>query len=196
MTEYRDMMDCGTAIDCSNTIDYRELSACEIDRRLFSGFIRHQEVVKCRRKSGGGWVIVDDPFTDDWSETDYEKLIFHLKENSARGGLVFGAFSGGVLKGFISVSPVLFGGDKKYMDLSEIHVSEDLRRAGIGKVLFEKAKDWAKGHGAGYLYISSHSAVESQAFGMLPLGWTVLNKLNSTLRFSTAGLFLCCRSII
>ena len=32
--------------------------------------------------------------------------------------------------------------------------------------------------------------------GVLPLEWTVLNKLNSALRFSTAGLFLCCCSII
>lgn len=150
--------------DRENMIEYRKIKISEIDRRLFSGFIRHQKVVKCRRKSGSRWIITDDPFTDDWSESDYEKLIFSLKKNSALGGLVFGAFSSGVLKGFISVRPELFGGDRKYIDLSEIHVSEDLRRAGIGKVLFEMAKDWAKQKGADYLYISAHSAVESQAF--------------------------------
>ena len=140
----RDMMK-----DRENTIEYREIKIREIGRLLFSGFIRHQKVVKCRRKSGGRWIIVDDPFTDDWSESDYEKLILSLKENSARGGLVFGAFADDVLKGFISVNPGIFGGDRKYIDLSEIHVSEDLRRTGIGKVLF---------------YISAHSSVESQAF--------------------------------
>lgn len=150
--------------DRENTIEYREIKIREIGRLLFSGFIRHQKVVKCRRKSGGRWIIVDDPFTDDWSESDYEKLILSLKENSARGGLVFGAFADDVLKGFISVNPGIFGGDRKYIDLSEIHVSEDLRRTGIGKVLFERAKDWAKQNGADYLYISAHSSVESQAF--------------------------------
>ena len=50
------------------------------------------------------------------------------------------------------------------MDLSSLHVSEDMRRHGIGKCLFEAARDWARGQGAGKLYISSHSAIESQRF--------------------------------
>ncbi|MDE7277538.1 MAG: GNAT family N-acetyltransferase, partial [Lachnospiraceae bacterium] len=50
------------------------------------------------------------------------------------------------------------------MDLSSIHVSEDMRGTGIGKTLFQTAKKWAKEKGAGKLYISAHSAVESQAF--------------------------------
>lgn len=35
---------------------------------------------------------------------------------------------------------------------------------GIGKTLFNAAKEWAKENGALKLYISAHSAVESQAF--------------------------------
>ena len=50
------------------------------------------------------------------------------------------------------------------MDLSSIHVSEDMRRSGIGHRLFSAAADWAKGHGAQKLYISAHSAIESQRF--------------------------------
>ena len=50
------------------------------------------------------------------------------------------------------------------MDLVEIYVSEELRGQGVGKKLFLKAKEWAKQHGAEKLYISAHSAVESQAF--------------------------------
>ena len=57
--------------DRENMIEYREIKIREIGRLLFSGFIRHPKVVKCRRKSGGRWIIVDDPFTDDWSESDY-----------------------------------------------------------------------------------------------------------------------------
>ncbi|MDO5551833.1 MAG: GNAT family N-acetyltransferase, partial [Lachnospiraceae bacterium] len=67
-------------------------------------------------------------------------------------------------KGFVSVESDLFGGTQRYLDLSSIHVSEDMRGRGIGKALFLAAKDWAKEHGARKLYISSHSAVESQAF--------------------------------
>lgn len=58
----------------------------------------------------------------------------------------------------------LFGGEHKYLDLSSIHVSEDMRGQGIGAALFAAAKQWAKEHGAKKLYISAHSAVESQAF--------------------------------
>ena len=50
------------------------------------------------------------------------------------------------------------------MDLSSIHVSEDMRGHGIGKQLFQLAAAWAKSNGAKKLYISAHSAVESQAF--------------------------------
>ena len=44
------------------------------------------------------------------------------------------------------------------------HISEDMRRKGIGRTLFLAAKEWAKQKGAKKLYISAHSAVESQAF--------------------------------
>ena len=39
-----------------------------------------------------------------------------------------------------------------------------MRGNGIGKYLFNHAKLWARKHGANKLYISSHSAVETQAF--------------------------------
>lgn len=56
------------------------------------------------------------------------------------------------------------GENKEYMDLTNIHVSEDVRRRGIGKKLFEEATFWAQKQGAEKIYISAHSAVESQAF--------------------------------
>lgn len=68
------------------------------------------------------------------------------------------------MKGFVSAESELFGGEQKYLDLSSIHVSEDMRGQEIGKALFLEAKQWAKERGAKKLYISAHSAVESQAF--------------------------------
>ena len=73
-------------------------------------------------------------------------------------------FMTGNLKGFVSVEPEIFGGEQGYCDLSSIHVSEDLRGKGIGQVLFHAARDWAKKKGGRKLYISAHSAVETQAF--------------------------------
>lgn len=145
-------------------IQYRELSEKEIDRDLFRPFIRHQEVTKCWRKVEGEWVIRDAPFVDDWSEEDYRTLVSCLRNTAATGGLVYAAFCGGALKGFVSVEPGLFGVRQDYMDLSSIHISEDMRGQGIGRQLFLAAREWAGKKGAGKLYISAHSAVESQAF--------------------------------
>ena len=58
----------------------------------------------------------------------------------------------------------VFGKKENYLDLSSIHVSEDMRGQGIGRILFLSAKEWAKKKNAEKLYISAHSAVETQAF--------------------------------
>ena len=145
-------------------LEYRTLQEHEIERELFRHFQRHQVVTKCYRKENGQWVIRDAPFIDDWSEDDYMELISCLKHTVCTGGLVLGAFADGVLKGFVSVERTLFGGSQNYLDLTSLHVSEDMRKKGIGAALFLAAKAWAKEHGAKKLYISAHSAVESQAF--------------------------------
>lgn len=147
-----------------DAVVYRGLDAGEIDRQLFAQFIRRQEVTLCRRREKGVWVVREDPFIDDWTKEEYQVLITCLKNTVHTGGFVYGAFVHGILKGFTSVEAGLFGGDNRYLDLSCIHVSEDMRGRGIGKALFTAAADWARQHGAGKLYISAHSAVETQAF--------------------------------
>lgn len=145
-------------------IQYRSLCENEIDRDLFKEFRRRQVVTKCWRKVEGEWVIKDVPFIDDWTEEEYDVLVMCLKNTVTSGGLVYAAFYNNQLKGFVSVESELFGGCHKYLDLSSIHVSEDMRNHGIGAALFLEAKKWAKEHGANKLYISAHSAIESQAF--------------------------------
>lgn len=145
-------------------IQYHTLSAEEICPALFQHFIRHQVVTKCWRRENGTWLVKEAPFIDDWDEKDYQLLVSCLRNTIQTGGFVYAAFYQNMLKGFVSVEPGIFGGGHRYMDLSSIHVSEEMRGAGIGKTLFEAAKKWAKEMGAGKLYISAHSAVESQAF--------------------------------
>lgn len=145
-------------------IKYRELKDTEVNRDLFYEFKRRQEVKDCWRRVNGEWVIREDPFIDEWSEEDYRFLIKCLQNTIKTGGVVFGAFREGVLKGFASVEAGRFGSKKQYLDLSSIHVSEEMRGSGIGTELFLMACRWAKAHGAEKLYISAHSAVETQAF--------------------------------
>ena len=132
---------------------------------MFHSFRRRQEVTHCWRRVNGRWCVQDIAFIDEWTEKDYAELIASLQNTVSAGGAVFAAFDNtGSLKGFASVKADIFGADSKYMDLSNLHVSEEMRRNGIGRRLFQMAGAWAKEKGAEKLYISAHSAVESQAF--------------------------------
>ena len=107
-------------------LKYRMLNAEEVNREIFKDFIRYQNVTKCWRKENGKWIIKDAPFIDDWTEKDYQNLIFCLKNTIASNGFVYAAFYDGKLKGFVSVELEIFGGKQGYCDLSSIHISEDM----------------------------------------------------------------------
>lgn len=144
--------------------EYRAITEKELNRDLFRQFHRRQIVTRCRRKENGQWVLKNAPFMEDWNEKDYAFLVTCLRGTLQKGGFVYGAFIDGVLKGFVSVEAGLFGGPHRYLDLSSLHVSAELRGRGIGRTLFLAAGAWARSQGAGKLYISSHPAVETQAF--------------------------------
>ena len=145
-------------------IQYRDLSPGELSPELFAAFVRRQVVTDCWRREGEEWVIRKTPFIDDWSAEDIQTLVSCLRNTLNTGGLVRAAFLGGALLGFVSVEPTLFCGEHRYLDLSSIHVSQELRGSGTGRALFSAAADWARARGAKKLYISAHSAVETQAF--------------------------------
>lgn len=144
--------------------EFRTVAREELTMELFSQFRRRQVVDGCLRQEQEQWVVKSDPFVDQWNREDYEFLIKCLKNTLETGGVVFGAFSQGVLKGFASVEGKPVGSKGQYRDLTSLHVSEELRGAGIGRRLFEMAALWAKAQGGKKLYISSHSAVETQRF--------------------------------
>ncbi len=145
-------------------MEYRQLGAAELEAPLFDGFDRTQQVTRCWRREKEGWIIRDIAFVDRWGATEIARLTKMLRRTAQTSGVVLGAFSGGVLKGFASVEGRRFGSAEQYLCLSCLHVSSEMRRNGIGMALFLQAADWAKAHGAAKLYISAHSAVESQAF--------------------------------
>lgn len=146
------------------TVLIRDLAADEITPELFGAFVRTQNVTKVWRKRDGQWVIEEDPFVDDWSASDYAFLCECLRNTVNTGGMVKAAFLDGRLKGFASVEGAALGSRGQYRDLTSLHVSQDARRHGIGRTLFEAACEFALAQGAEKLYISSHSAVETQAF--------------------------------
>lgn len=144
--------------------EYREIKREELTQELFCSFERRQEVRDCYRREDGKWVIKAAPFIDQWSREDYRFLVECLKGTLEGKGQVFGFFSDGALKGFVSVEGKAIGSRGQYRDLTSLHVSQDMRGHGSGRKLFSMAAAWAGEQGAEKLYISSHSAVETQAF--------------------------------
>lgn len=144
--------------------EIRSLRSADLSAELFRHFNRYQLVTKCWRKEEDRWVIRDIAFTEQWSDADYIHLLDSLRHTLSKGGWIGGAFENSRLIGFASVEGDSFGEQGEYLQLSNLHVSCESRRKGIGKALLGEAASWARQAGAGKLYISAHSAVESQAF--------------------------------
>jgi ribosomal protein S18 acetylase RimI-like enzyme len=146
-----------------NTV-FEEMNSENLSMPVFKTFDRFQEVKKCWRKENREWILRDVPFIEQWDEEELEKLIRELRHTVSLGGRVFGAFRNGRVIGFCSVENEFFGSLGQYLQLSNLHVSFDSRGQGIGKKLFQYACSIARGLGAKKLYISAHSAEETQAF--------------------------------
>lgn len=81
-----------------------------------------------------------------------------------RAALCWGPLRTARSRGFASVESAPLGKAGDYRDLTCLHVSAELRGRGIGRELFTRAAQWARAHGGKKLYLSAHSAVETQAF--------------------------------
>jgi len=144
--------------------EVRPLGMDELTPALFHDFCRFQPVEQAWRKIDGEWAIKDVCYTDRWGNDTPQAVSKSLCEQLASGGQVWGAFLDGRLKGFCSVDGTLIGSQKQYADLTKIYVSRDCQRAGLGRMLFEKAIQAGRELKAQKLYISAHSAVDSMAF--------------------------------
>ena len=145
-------------------IIYQHLSQQQIGPALFTGFDRWQNVTRCWRKENGSWVLRDIAFIDDWNEEEYTYLYDCLKNTLNTGGDVIAALEGNRLLGFASVENQPFGPQDEYLQLSSLHVSNGMRGRGIGSHLFAMSCLSAAQRGAKKLYLSGHSAEETQAF--------------------------------
>ncbi len=145
-------------------ISYKELDEAQINVALFSDFNRYQDVKKCWRKENDQWVLKDIAFVEQWTANEYDYLVNCLRNTIALGGHVFGAFHENKLVGFASIENEFFGSNNEYLQLSSIHTSYESRGMGIGKKLFSLICEKAIAMNAKKLYISAHSAEESQAF--------------------------------
>jgi len=147
----------------------RELEKGDLRPDLFEHFIRFQEVKNVlRRDENGEWTVVDlheRAFTEYWDDEDKREYVEEVLAGCFDcGGFVWGVFDDGRLVGFACLLSEPLGSEKQYLQLSQLHVSADYRGMGAGKELLLAAAKKAKELGAKKVYISAHSAVESQRF--------------------------------
>ncbi|MCL2634112.1 MAG: GNAT family N-acetyltransferase [Oscillospiraceae bacterium] len=148
-----------------NTITViKKLQSKDCTSEIFSDFNRYQEVKRCWRKENGEWLLKDIAFTNQWNDEQKAERVVGLLRCIQQGGVVIGAFVDNTLIGFSSVLNHLFGSNDEYIQLEMLHVSYEFRGNGIGKALFHEICGYAKELGAKKLYISAHSAEETQAF--------------------------------
>ena len=146
-----------------NEYQYRRLDNHNFTGHSLDGFVRHQAVTECWRKTDDGWKLLPIPFEENWSPEQCREMAEDMRRHMNLDQTGFGAFDGGRIVGFATVSHRIFGVTARYAQLVCFQISEEYRRRGIGRTLFSLACEEARRLGADKLYISAHSSKESQA---------------------------------
>ena len=148
-------------------LTFREISATDIVSPLFAGIQRHQHVTRVVARDGstGEWVEQPADYVDDWDAETIRSLTPYVRNTADTGGLVLGAFDDeDVLVAFVTAESDPMGAAGDYLELTALHVSEELRGRHIGRQLFLRAAHWARERGATKLFLSTNPAIETQRF--------------------------------
>lgn len=141
-----------------NHLEIKLIDSHNFTRDSLKGFRRYQEVKNVYRLQNGNLTLVCNPFTEDW---DAARLIEKTEEMLSGRYVTYCAYEGDRVVGEIMLIPTL---NKGRLIIDSFHVSSDYRRHGIGKALFEAARQEALKRGAHALYASCCSAEETIDF--------------------------------
>lgn len=146
-------------------LKFISLSISDLKHGLLDSFNRYQEVSYVWRNIEGERELVWMPFIDNWDQLTKDEIItedFYFCITN--GGSVICAEYNGRVIAFASLLRNLFGSKQQYADLMQLHVSYEYRHLRLGKKLFAMCVEQAEQWGASKLYISAHSAKETQVF--------------------------------
>lgn len=136
------------------------LTESNFNRYSLDTYVRTHNVRRVYRRQGTEYVLVDLPYTEDWSP---ERKRMIAETISGSGYITYLALENGRVIGFVAMKKQLTDG---YMILDMMHVSAGHRGNGLGRRLFDIAKAEAAKAGAKALYISACSSEETIAFYM------------------------------
>jgi len=132
---------------------------------MLDTFDRRQVVSKryCIKNSVKTLENID--FIDDWSLDERRQIVNDYIRNAYEKSLyATGVRINGKLAGFMVLDCHQIGPNDEYAELKQLHVSQKHRHMGIGKALFYDAVEKARDLKFSKLYISAHSAYETQVF--------------------------------
>ena len=141
-----------------NTLEIKLVDSNNFTRDSLKGFQRYQEVKNVYRLQDGNLTLVYNPFTEDW---DAARLIEKAEEILSGRYVTYCAYEGNRVVGEIMLIPKL---NKGRLIIDSFHVSRDYRSRGIGRALFEAARQEALKMGAHALYASCCSSEETINF--------------------------------
>ena len=159
---------------------YKRLDNNNFTGNSLNGFVRHQTVTECWRKTDNDWKLVSNIYEENWSRVQCRKMAEEVVHHINLDQTGFGAFDGERIIGFATVSHRIFGAAARYVQLVCFQISEEYRRQGVGRKLFSMACEEARQLGVDKLYISAHSSKESQA-AYRALGCTPAEEVNEEL---------------
>lgn len=142
----------------SEEIRIEELTAENFAPDALDDFVRMQSVTEVYRRIEGEYRLVLHPFEEDWSPERRREKAAEILSGEYQ---TFGAFAGNRVVGEIMLERTLRQGR---LVVSSLHVSQEYRHQGIGRMLFACARKAAEEAGAKELYISACSAKETIAF--------------------------------
>ena len=116
-------------------IQYKKLDADCFNTHSLDSFVRHQAVTECWREVDNKWVLVPNPFVENWTIEQCREVAGDIVQHMNQDQTGFGAFDGERIIGFATVSHDIFGETANYVELVCFQVSEDYRHQGIGKKL-------------------------------------------------------------
>ena len=141
-----------------NTIEIKRADRSNFTELSMDSFDRFQEVQNVYRMENGKLLLINHPFTENWSS---ERKREKADEILSGRYITYCAFWGDMVVGEIMLIPEL---NENRLIIDSFHVSHDYRRHGIGRRLIETVVDYARGHGAAALYASCCPAEETIKF--------------------------------
>ncbi|WP_346905839.1 GNAT family N-acetyltransferase [Clostridium sp.] len=144
---------------------YKELKITDLVPELLKDFDRHEKIYRAwRLREDGSEYLKDIYYEENWDNNDLLSICNELKSTLEKGGSVFAAFDESKLVGFASLENEFFGSKNQYIQLSNLHITNNYRHKGIGKTLFNMCTHKARELKARKIYISASSCENAQNF--------------------------------